>query len=215
VYYKAQRLEEHYDQLIEEHEGVEMYAQLKAHWVNDWGYMHCDIHSLGLCVDPEYHSHLSNIDGTVWTEFIRCATRMLKAAPAASGFSIEKLEDEFAQYQNLQGAFSSLVLAKAKGKPGHLWWQQWGKVTPSLQFVAMRGLAQTAAASCSEQAWSEYDLVHSRRRNRLKPAYASELTRGHNQARLVRKIKRVSYTVSSFHDHTDSGDDEEEAYFSV
>ena len=79
----------------------------------------------------------------------------------------------------------------------------------------MRALAQTAAASCSEQAWSEYDLIHSRCRNRLQPAYASELTRGHNQARLVRKINKVTYAVSKFHDHTDSDDDEEEAYFSA
>lgn len=215
VYYKAQRLQEWYEELVDQNPVAPMYAQIKAHWDNDWDYMHCDMHSLGFCVDPEYHGHLAEMDGTVWAEFIRCATRMLKAAPASRGLSINKLEEEFSEYQNLQGSFSSAILAKAKGKPGHLWWQQWGKGTSSLQFVAMRALAQTVAASCSEQAWSEYDLIHSRRRNRLKPQYASELTRGHNQARLVRKVNKVAYKVSKFHDHTDSDDDEEEAFFSA
>ena len=69
-----------------------------------------------------------------------------------------------------------------------MWWQQWGKSTPALQFVAMRALAQTVSASCSEQAcnWSECDFVHSRRRNRLGKEYASLLVRGHNHARLAK-----------------------------
>ena len=77
----------------------------------------------------------------------------------------------------------------------------------------MRGLAQSVSASCSEQGWSEYDLVHCRRRNRLKTDYASQLTRGHNQARLIRKTKKIKYTPKFF-ERTDSDDNEEEACFS-
>ena len=121
VYYKAQRLQEWYDELVDSNPGVEMYTQMKAHWEKDWDYMHCDIHSLGYCVEPEYHTHLSSMDGAVWEEFIRCATRMLKAAPAGSNFTIEKLEEEFSAYQNLQGSFRTASLVKAKNKPAHIW----------------------------------------------------------------------------------------------
>ena len=77
----------------------------------------------------------------------------------------------------------------------------------------MRALAQTAAASCSEQAWSECDGVHTRKRNRLSKSKASELTRGHNQARLIRKLRQVEHKPAMI-PHTDSDDDEEEAFFS-
>jgi hypothetical protein len=97
--------------------------------------------------------------------------------------------------------------------PGHTWWQQWGKSAPALQYVSQRALAQTVSASCSEQAWSEYDFIHSRRRNRLAKPYASMLVRGHNCARLKRRLKDVCYK-EKFVEWTDSDDDVEEAFFS-
>lgn len=175
--------------------------------------MHVDLHSLGFCVDPEYHSHLSNMSNDVWEEFIRCAQRMLKAAPTSCGYTIDQLTSEYAQYQNLTNSYTDNVLEKARNMPAHLWWQQWGRSTPALRFVAMRALSQTVSASCSEQAWSEYDFIHSRRRNRLKKNYASLLVRGHNRARLIRRLRKVSFT-EKFHGWTDSDDDDEEAHFS-
>ena len=74
-------------------------------------------------------------------------------------------------------------------------------------------LAQTVSASCSEQAWSEYDFVHSRRRNRLGKRYASLLVRGRNHARLVRRLRKISFE-QKFAAWTDSDDDAEEAFFS-
>ena len=62
--------------------------------------------------------------------------------------------------------------------------------------------------------------VHSRRRNRLKKRYASMLVRGHNVARLIRRLKSVShstkfYTWTNSHMNShDSDDDAEEAHFS-
>jgi hypothetical protein len=44
-------------------------------------------------------------------------------------------------------------------------------------------------------------------------AYASNLTRGHNQARLIRRMNRVSYK-QKFIAWTDSEENEEEAFFS-
>ena len=93
----------------------------------------------------------------------------------------------------LQSMSPTDVLDMAKGMAGHKWWQQWGKSTPALQYVSQRALAQTVSASCSEQAWSEYDFVHSRRRNRLAKNYASMLVRGHNLSRLKRRLKKVKY----------------------
>jgi hypothetical protein len=213
IYYKSSKIDSHLADLATKNPDDPWCAELHNFWVRDWGYMHVDLHSLGYCVDPGYHSCMDQMDPDVWTEFIRCATRMLKAAPPERGFTIEQVTVEYASYQNLTGSFNSKIIALAKSQPSHLWWQQWGKATPALQYCAMRGLAQTVSASCSEQAWSEYDLVHCRRRNRLEKAYASNLTRGHNQARLIRRMSKVAYT-QKFIEWTDSDDDEQEAFFS-
>ena len=213
VYYGALRVQEHYNELVEKNPDDVWCQRVRGFWRSDWNYMHVDLHSLGFCVDPEYHSHLSNMSNDVWEEFIRCAQRMLKAAPTSCGYTIDQLTSEYAQYQNLTNSYTDNVLEKARNMPAHLWWQQWGRSTPALRFVAMRALSQTVSASCSEQAWSEYDFIHSRRRNRLKKNYASLLVRGHNRARLIRRLRKVSST-EKFHGWTDSDDDDEEAHFS-
>ena len=57
--------------------------------------------------------------------------------------------------------------------------------------------------------WSEYDYIHSRRRNRLGVQLASDLsydlTKGHNMARLSRRFKKSRYE-QKLHAHTDSDD---------
>ena len=83
-----------------------------------------------------------------------------------------------------------------------------GQRHTSSQVCGRRALAQTIFASCSEQAWSEYDFVHSRRRNALKKGYASMLVRGHNYARLIRRLKKVDYKPSRIA-WTDSEDESE------
>jgi hypothetical protein len=213
IYFKSQHIDGLFQKLRDDHPDDEWYLELHNYWVRDWGYMHVDLHSLGYCVDPGYHSLMDQMPADVWDEFIQCATRMLKAAPAERGFTIQQLTSEYARYQNLTGTFNSVTIELAKNQPAHLWWQQWGKSTPALQFVAMRALAQTVSASCSEQAWSEYDIIHCRRRNRLEKSYASKLTRGHNQARLIRRMSKVDYK-QKYIEWTDSEDDDEAAFFS-
>ena len=44
-------------------------------------------------------------------------------------------------------------------------------------------------------------------------SYASKLTRGHNQARLVRRMSKVGYK-QKYIEWTDSEDDDEAAFFS-
>ena len=144
----------------------------------------------------------------MWEEAVRCATRMLKAAPASLNLDPTKFSTEYGSYQSKRGTYTTAVLASSKGQPAHEWWQQWGKGQPTLRWVAMRALPQTTAASCSEQGWSEYDYIHSRRRNRLNPRVASDLTVGHCSARLSRRFKKFRYE-QKFHEHTDSDDEDE------
>ena len=202
-------MKEHYRELADAVDAPAWAAQLVKYWVNDWGYMHCDLHSIGYLLDPEYHEHSRDCGADVWTEFARGTTRMLAAAP--DGYTFARLTAEYADYRNKRGCFTSATLELAQHIPAHEWWQQWGRGVPVLAWVAKRALAQTTAASCSEQAWSEYDYIHSRRRNRLNPDRASKLVRGHCLARLVRKFGKYNYQ-QQMHVHTDSEDDEEDEF---
>ena len=53
-------------------------------YVADWGYLHCDMHSIGYLLDPEYHAHNKGCTKGMWDEFVRGATRMLKALGLAT-----------------------------------------------------------------------------------------------------------------------------------
>ena len=69
------------------------------------------------------------------------------------------------------------------------WWKSYGSSTPQLQQLAMRVLSQPSSAASSEQSWSEYDFVHSEKRNRLKGDIASKLVYVHSNLRLLGRIK--------------------------
>lgn len=118
---------------------------------------------------------------------------MLQAAPStlrdnwktdASG--VCELANEYNEYLNRRGVFSVDILNRSKSMAAHEWWQMHGSGTPTLKWLATRALSQPVSASCSEQAWSEYDHVHNKKRNRLEKAKASELVKGHNQASMYR-----------------------------
>ena len=133
----------------------------------------------------------------MWNEAVRCAKRMLKAAPAHLNLDPAKFTTEYSKYHNKRGAYTTATIAESASQPAHEWWQLWGKGEPTLRWVAMRALSQTTAASCSEQGWSEYDYIHSRRRNQLDLEVASNLTKGHCSARLSRRLKNIGMNKSS------------------
>ena len=66
-------------------------------------------------------------------------------------------------------------------RSAHIWWQLWGGSTPALQYdiVSMRVTAQTAAASATEELWSEYDFVANQRPTSVLKDRAEKLVRVH------------------------------------
>jgi hypothetical protein len=59
--------------------------------------------------------------------------------------------------------------------PAWQWWDAYGRETPRLQDFARRVLSAVSSSSACERLWSNYDFIHSDRRNRLKPARAEKL----------------------------------------
>ena len=64
------------------------------------------------------------------------------------------------------------------------WWVLYGQDAPSLKKIASRVLAQTCSASGCERNWSTFNLIHSKRRNRLGSQRLNDLVFVHYNMRL-------------------------------
>jgi len=84
--------------------------------------------------------------------------------------------EQFQTYR-IRGGFFGLAAARSQTHSSNPcdWWASYGCGVRELQQLAMKVLSQPASASSSEQNWSQYDYVHDKRRNRLKPNTASKL----------------------------------------
>lgn len=68
-----------------------------------------------------------------------------------------------------QSFFSSPIAKTAlKTKPLSQWWESYGDEHLELQTFAIRVLSLTCSSSGCERNWSAFEMVHTKRRNRLK-----------------------------------------------
>ena len=75
---------------------------------------------------------------------------------------------ELAKFRGMQGTFAVPTVQKQTGKcAGYMWWDTFGAGCPTLQWLAVRILPQTTSAAAAKVAWSEFDFVFDRRRNRM------------------------------------------------
>ena len=74
VYYKSSQIELKLDELAKKYPDDQWRADLHKFWVRDWGYMHVEMHSLGYCVDPGYHSCMDGMASEVWDRYGRSSS---------------------------------------------------------------------------------------------------------------------------------------------
>lgn len=177
VYESALGIQEHYK--TSSHPAAAKCAEI---WTADWAYLHRPIHSAAHILDPRYQSdNLKDVD-EMWTEFLEVCEKVL--GPEAGSLAVE----QYSLYAGKLGLFGKqMAQGSAKAMVPHEWWSCYGAATPQLKSLAMKLLSQPASASSSEQSWSEYDFVHSKRRNRLKVSVASKLVYVHSNLRLLYK----------------------------
>ena len=97
------------------------------------------------------------------------------------------------------------------------WWNLYGIDAPNLRRVAVRILSQTASAGGCERNWSTFNLIHSKRRNRLGSKRLMDLVYVHYNLRLKMQHAREGENRSKYLDPIDvayifsgRGDDDEE-----
>ncbi|XP_023731398.1 uncharacterized protein LOC111879161 [Lactuca sativa] len=75
---------------------------------------------------------------------------------------------QFDQFTNARGLFGfNVAKLTRKEKTPVDWWDSYGADTPELRNFAMRILSLTCSSSGCERNWSAFEMVHSKRRNRL------------------------------------------------
>ena len=134
-------------------------------------------------LDPRYQSDNMQ-DSDMWGEFLEVCEKML--GPDDGNLAVQ----QYNMYQECNGIFGNAMAQSAKETmEPHQWWSSYGASTPQLRNLALKVLSQPASASSAEQSWSEYDYIHSKRRNRLKVAVARKLVYVHSNLRLLRNAK--------------------------
>ncbi|KAF7145548.1 hypothetical protein RHSIM_Rhsim04G0045100 [Rhododendron simsii] len=78
------------------------------------------------------------------------------------------IDEQLEKFKNAEGMFGMEMakLTRDKKQPA-LWWESFGEECKELQRLAIRVLSSTCSATGCERNWSIFDIVHSKRRNRL------------------------------------------------
>ena len=179
VYESALGIQEHYKKSKNPHA-----AKCASIWQADWAYLHVPVHSCAHLLDPSYQTDGLGDDDDLWSELLVVCEQVL--GPEQGALAVQ----QYNVYATQQGIFGTeMAKSSAKTMSPHEWWNSFGSSTPQLKSLAMKILSQPASASSSEQSWSEYDFVHSKRRNRLKVKVASKLVYVHSNLRLLRRTR--------------------------
>ncbi|PRQ19546.1 putative HAT dimerization domain, ribonuclease H-like domain-containing protein [Rosa chinensis] len=111
---------------------------------------------------------LGNVEaryGPIWRRIdnrLKCMDRML------DGEDRIKAEIQFDLYERKLGKFGSdMALSTRKKRSPVFWWEKYGTQTSELMNFATRVLSLTCSASGCERNWSTFEMIHTKKRNRL------------------------------------------------
>ncbi|XP_047321201.1 uncharacterized protein LOC124925276 [Impatiens glandulifera] len=97
-------------------------------------------------------------------------------------------------YKNKSGNFSRKMAIAAYEKVNVYhdfdpvgWWSNYGGDTPNLQRMAMRFLSLTSSSSGCERNWSQFEGIHTKKRNRLETSRLNDLVYVKFNANLMKK----------------------------
>lgn len=163
-------------------------AEVRRIWDARWKFMDSPLHGAAYCLEPEFLSdvglYLGNTRDSCVQNLIAVIDQMLPEEERQAA------RMSYASFRAQEGIFGSAAAVEDAGSmPAHQWWEMYGCGHPELQKVAVRLLAQVSSACSCERAWSAYDFIHNKRRNRLTPARARDLVFVFTNGRLAEKME--------------------------
>ncbi|XP_068497678.1 uncharacterized protein [Phaseolus vulgaris] len=127
--------------------------------------LHRPLHAAAYYLNPQLHyqPNFRNDDVEVKEGLYMCMRRLVNDVAERT-----KINLQFTDFHHARGIFS---LEDAKlGRKGMLpadWWEMFGDRTPELKRFVVRVLSLTCSYSGCERNWSSFEMVHTKRRNRL------------------------------------------------
>ncbi|CAN1186807.1 hypothetical protein LINPERPRIM_LOCUS11049 [Linum perenne] len=93
---------------------------------------------------------------------------------------------QLSSFHNARGMFSTYGAMQLIGRKQPAdWWSSFGDDVPELQRFAIRVLSLTTSASGCERNWSIFEMVHSKRRNKLMQQKMNDLVYVKYNSRLI------------------------------
>uniref|UniRef100_K3Y297 HAT C-terminal dimerisation domain-containing protein n=1 Tax=Setaria italica TaxID=4555 RepID=K3Y297_SETIT len=142
------------------------------------GRLDSPLHLTAYLLNPYYSYGNPSIfdDATITEGFISCA-----------------VNTELKKFQNREGYFNK-KLARSCEKIDYnpaSWWWLYGTETPALQKLATRILSLTSSSSGCERNWSTFEMIHTKKRNRLTTTRLNKLVFIQFNSKLINKKERI------------------------
>eukprot|EP00955_Chlamydomonas_euryale_P061656 358130-Chlamydomonas_euryale.AAC.1 len=96
-------------------------------------------------------------------------------------------------YQHKEGVFcgtNELMWTAARTMPACKWWYEFARGSKKLRAVALRVLSTCMSSGGLEQSWSNFDFIHTDKRNKLTSQRANALVSIFSDMKLVRAKAR-------------------------
>ncbi|XP_058741686.1 uncharacterized protein LOC131614076 [Vicia villosa] len=120
---------------------------------------------------------------------------------------VNKIDGQLKDFKSKKGFFGSEIAQRGlENKTPTQWWESYGDAHPELQNFAIRVLSLTCSSSGCERNWSAFEMVHTKKRNRLKQKTMNNLVYVMVNTRLTKnkaERKKRDLTIDDFQDDDD------------
>ncbi|KAF7826839.1 zf-BED domain-containing protein/DUF659 domain-containing protein/Dimer_Tnp_hAT domain-containing protein [Senna tora] len=124
---------------------------------------HKPLHAAAYYLNPHFH-YISQFKADIGVKrgLYECMDKMLTMDEK------HKVDFQLEMFKEAKGLFGieSAMYMRCRKQPGQ-WWDSYGDQCPELQKFAIRILSLTGSSSGCECNWSAFEMVHTKRRNRL------------------------------------------------
>ncbi|XP_020263433.1 uncharacterized protein LOC109839421 [Asparagus officinalis] len=125
------------------------------------------LHKAGYYLNPYfYYPNLMEIEND--GSFLSCLVDCMNKFYPDDGDMLGKIGDQLFEHQ--RGSFGRDLAKREEKKPNNnpvIWWKLFGIDASKLRMVAMRILSLTTSSSACERNWSTFEMIRTKKRNRL------------------------------------------------
>ncbi|XP_052727463.1 uncharacterized protein LOC108329753 [Vigna angularis] len=179
----------------------EVWRIIDARWDNQ---LHRPLHATAYFLNPHFHyepNFRSDDGGEVKEGLYFCMRRLIPDMTER-----RKINLQIVEFHNARGLFGMEDAKECRKElnPGELW-DMFGDGTPELKRFAIRILSLTCSSSGCERNWSSFEMVHTKRRNRLHQKKMNDLVYVMYNSKL--KSRQIRKTIALPFDDIESDDE--------